>query len=123
MAEVVAQNGEGPDERPAVGMELGKGLVDLGQQGTFEPSKRKTQFNSFKYGGVKEEERVLCVHGIVSTHEFTLPARHDLHESVVLLPEDTRLIFVAFAILVGLKVFKGGYFRSLGQKGFRGPMI
>jgi len=104
-------------------MELRRGHVDLGEQGAFEPCKWETQFKSFKDGGMKKEEGVLCIHGVVITYGFTLPTRHDPHKTVVLLPEDTRLVFVAFAIFVGLEVFNGVCFGCLSQKGFRGPGV
>ena len=48
MAKVVAQNVEGPYEGPAVGMQLGRGHVDLREQHAFEPVSGKRSLTRLK---------------------------------------------------------------------------
>jgi len=52
---VVAQNGERPYKGPVVGMQLGRGHIDLSQQVPFEVSERETQLNLFEDGLVEEK--------------------------------------------------------------------
>jgi len=59
MAKVVAKYGESP----TVGMQLGRGHIDLSQESALEDS------------CVHEEERFFKVRAVVDTHEFPFPTR------------------------------------------------
>ncbi len=55
-AQIPAKNLKTPHEGPAVGMELGRGSVDFGEQLPLEGSERETQAHPFEYHLVEEEE-------------------------------------------------------------------
>ena len=54
---MVAHYLESPYERPAVGMELGGGDVELGEELPFKASEGKPKFHLLEQGGVYEAEQ------------------------------------------------------------------
>ena len=54
-----AKNLERPHECPAVGMELGGGDVELGQQLPLEVSERKPKFHLLEQRGIDETEQLV----------------------------------------------------------------
>jgi len=61
MAKAVAQDSEGPHERPVVRMQLGGGNVHLNKKGSFERGEGEAQTESSKDHRVDEAERSLWV--------------------------------------------------------------
>jgi len=91
----------------------GQGHVDLGEKGTLEPSKWQAKFEPLENHGVHEEEEVLWVCGLIDAHRFAFSAGQDLHESVVLLPENEKFL-ARLALLICLYVLEGGDFGGFG---------
>ena len=56
MAEVVAQDGKGPNEGPTVGMQLGRGHVNFGKECALEPCEWQAKLDPLEDCGVHEEE-------------------------------------------------------------------
>ena len=110
MAEVIAQDAEGPYKGPAVGMQLGRGHVDFCEQRTLEPCKWQAQLDPLEDGEIHEEERASSwVCAIVSTHWFTLLTRQNRYIYIVLPPKDTTFL-ISFNLLVRYDVLVGGVF-------------
>ena len=110
MAEVIAQNAEGPYKEPAVGMQLGRGHVDLCEQRVLEPRKWQAKLDLLEDDRIHEEERGssgVCV--IVSAHKFTFLTRQNRYVHVLLPPEDMTLL-ISFTLLLRYDVLVGGIF-------------
>jgi len=82
---VRAEDLKRPHECPAVGMELGRGDVELGQQLPLETSERKPKFHFLKQRGVDEAERLVVVPLIVRTNWFSREARQHPYIVIMLL--------------------------------------
>ena len=80
-----AKDLECPHECPAVGMELGRGDVELGQQLPLEASERKPKFHFLEQCGVDEAEQLAVAPLIVHTDWFSMEARQHCHFAIVLL--------------------------------------
>ena len=65
---MVAHDLERPHERPAVGMELGSGDVELGEKLPFETSEGKPKFHLLEQSGVDEAEQPAVVPLVVGAH-------------------------------------------------------
>ena len=50
----MAQDGKGPYKGPSVGMQQGRGHIDLSQNCALEPRERKAKLEPFKCGRVHE---------------------------------------------------------------------
>ena len=68
MAEVIAQNVEGPYKGPAVGMQLGRGHINLCEQRALEPRQWQAELDPLEDGVVHEEERTSSWFVRSSTH-------------------------------------------------------
>jgi len=55
VAEMIAQNAKGSYEGPAVGMQLGRGHVNLCKQRALEPRKWQAELDPLEDGGVNKE--------------------------------------------------------------------
>jgi len=86
---MIAQDGEYPHEGPAVGMQLGRGHVNLRQQCPLEARKWERKPNSFKNGGVEEQERLSSIDTIVRPYEFAICVKMNRNIGVALSPKDT----------------------------------
>jgi len=120
VVEVIAQNVEGPYEGPTVGMQLGRGHVDLCEQRALEPRKWQAKLDPLEDGRIHEEEMASSWVGvIVSAHRFTFLTRQNQYVHVVLPPENTTLL-ISFTYVMKswlemyLEVFAK---RSLGAYG------
>ena len=82
---MVAHNLERPHERPAVGMELGGGDVELGKKLPLKPCKGKPEFHLLEQGCVNEAEGPAVVRLVISTNWQVGEARQHCHLFVVLL--------------------------------------
>jgi len=71
MAKVVAEDGKGP----TIGMQLGRGHIDLNQKCALEPREWKAKLEPFKGGRVHEEKGVFGVRAVIDAHGFTFPTR------------------------------------------------
>ena len=71
MAKVVAKYGESP----TVGLQLGRGHIDLSQESALELRERKMKLEPLEDSCVHEEERFFKVRAVVDTHEFPFPTR------------------------------------------------
>ena len=72
---MVAHDLERPHERPAVGMKLGGGDVELGKKLPFKASEGKPKFHLLEQGGVYEAEQPAGVPLIVNAHRHVGRAR------------------------------------------------
>jgi len=68
MAKVVTEEGKGLYKGPAVGVQLGRGHVDLIQESALEPPERKAKLEPLKGGGIHEEEGFFGVRAVVDAH-------------------------------------------------------
>jgi len=57
VAEMIAEDAEGPDEGPTVRVQLGRGHVNLGKKFPLETGEREALSNAFEHYLIKEEER------------------------------------------------------------------
>jgi len=115
MAKVVTKDGEGLYKGPVVGVQLGRGHVDLSYESMLGSRERKAKFEPLKGGGIHEEEGFFGGRAVVDTHGFTLLTGQNLHINIMLAPEDVELL-VRLAFLVRINVLKGVYLISFGQK-------
>jgi len=88
---VVAQYSERPHEGPTVGMQLGGGHVDLRQQCPLEVSEWEAEFDPFKNGEVKEEDRLSFVGPVINAHGFALRTRTNRDVRITLPPKHSSL--------------------------------
>ena len=72
---MVAHYLENPYERPAVGMELGGGDVELGEKLPFKASEGKPKFHLLEQGGVYEAEQPAGVPLVVNAYRHVRRAR------------------------------------------------
>jgi len=79
-AQIPAKNLKTPYEGPAVGVELGRGGVDLCKQLPLEGSERETQTHSFEYHLVEEEEGTSSRGPRVHTNGY--PGFHTTYQDV-----------------------------------------
>jgi len=119
MAKVVTEYGEGPHRSPAVGMQLGRGHIDLSQN---EPRERKAKLEPLEDRCIPKEEGFLGACAVVNAHGLTLLARQNLHVYGELPPKNVELL-VKLAFLVRIDVLKGVYLRSFSQKAIGSPTI
>ena len=64
-AQVPTQDLEGPDERPTVRVQLGRGCVDIGEQLPLKECEGKAQTKTFEHSLVKKEKVLPAVGPIV----------------------------------------------------------
>jgi len=118
MAIVVAEEGKGP----TVGMQLGRGHIDLIQKCTFEPREWKAKLEPLKGGCIHEEKGVFGVCVVINANGFTFPTRPNLHIHIVLPPKDAVLLF-GLACFVRFHVLKRGYLIGFCHKAIGSPTI
>ena len=70
MAKIAAKDREGPDEGPVVGMQLGRGHVELCEQLPFEVTKRESLIDTLEYRLVKEKERLPVIGAVINADRF-----------------------------------------------------
>jgi len=78
MAKMVAEDREGLQKGPTIGMQLGRGHVDLCKKSTLETREGKAESEPLEDGGVHEEERFFRIRTIVHTHRNAFPTRKSL---------------------------------------------
>ena len=120
---VITQDGECPHEGPAVGMQLGRGHVNLCQEGPLEACEWQVELNPFENGGVEEEEGLSVVDMIVSTYEFALCTGTNRDKCVALSPKDTPyavrlfVLMLPYILVGGLgEEFNGGFVIYVGRR-------
>ena len=111
-------NLECPNKRPAVGMELSRGNIKLGQELPLKASKREPELNLLKYGCIDEAGGVAVVAVIISTDRFPRKTRTDGHFVIMLLMKG-KMGLISEMENIGLSVDRG----SLIQQGWRSPWI
>jgi len=105
-AEIPAKNLKTPHEGPTVGVELGRGGVDFGEQLPLEGSERETQAHSFEYHLVEEEEGTSP--GCPRVHTNGYPGFHATYQDVGVMSFVECVEVVERGVpLVGLHVFNG----------------
>jgi len=77
VAKVVAEDREGPDEGPAVGMQLGRGHVKLCKQLPFEAVEGESLTDAFEHPLVKEKEWLPVIGVVVNADRFANCAREN----------------------------------------------
>ena len=78
MAKMVAKDREGPHKGLTVGMQLGRGHVELCKESALEPRKGKADSEPLEDDGVQEEEGFFRIRTIVRTHRNAFPTRQNL---------------------------------------------
>jgi len=76
---------ECPDEHPAIGMQLGRGDVELSQKLPLKASKGESELDLLEYGGVDEAEGVTVVPLIISTDRLPRKTRSNDHLVIMFL--------------------------------------
>jgi len=87
MAERATENGEGPNKGPAVGMQLGRGHVELFKQLPFEVVERELLPDAFEHRLIEEEEGLPIVGAVIDTYRFASYTGADGDVSIVYPPE------------------------------------
>ena len=106
-----------PDERPAVGMQLSRGNIKLGQDLPLKASEREPELN-LEYGCIDEAGRVVVFAIIVSTDRFPRKTRTNGHLVVMLLMKG-KVGLITHTMNNGLSIDRG----SLIQQGWRSPWV
>ena len=119
MTKVVKEYRKGPHEGPTIGMQLGRGHIDLSQESTLEPRERKAKLGPPEDSCVHKKEGSLRACTVVNAHWLTLFARQNLHVYVEL-PTEYAELLISLALLVRIDVLKCVYLRSFGQKAIGG---
>jgi len=88
LPKMVAQYREGPREGPAVGMQLGRGHVDLFQQRPFEADEGETQLDPFKDSVIEEEEGLSFIGPVIGAHWFALSTGSNRDIGIAFSPKD-----------------------------------
>jgi len=70
VAKVAAKDREGPNEGPAVEMQLGRGHVELCEQLSFEVAERESLTDALEHRLVKEKERLPVIRTVINTERF-----------------------------------------------------
>ena len=92
-----------PDERPAVGMQLSRGNIRLGQELPLKASEREPKLNLLEYGCIDEAGRVAAVAIIVSTDRFPKKTRTNGHLVVMFLMK-SKVGLISLMMNIGLSI-------------------
>ena len=92
MSQVRADNLLSPDERPVVGMKLGGGYVELGQELPLKACEGKPKLDLLEHGGVNEAEGSVVAPLIVGADGLTGRTRTHGHFVIVLFAEREMLL-------------------------------
>jgi len=122
MAEVVAQDDKGPNEGPAVGMQLGRVHVNFSEERALKPREWQAELGPLEDCGVHEKEGFFRSCVIIDAYGLAFPTRLDRHVCIVFPPKDLKLL-IRLALLIGIYVFVGGYLGSFSQEFIRSPVI
>ena len=95
MSQVRANNLVSPDERPTVGMELGGGYVELGQELPLKACEGKPKLDLLEHSGVNEAERGVVAPLIVGADGLTGRTRAHRYYVIVLFAE-REVILITF---------------------------
>jgi len=90
-----ADNLVSPYKCPAVGMELGRGYVELGQELPFKACEGKPKLDLLKHSGVNEAERGVVAPLIVGADGLTRRTRAHRYVVIVLFAE-REVILITF---------------------------
>ena len=93
-AQVPAENLKTPYKCPAVGVELGGGCINLGEEFPLKGGKWETHSYAFKHRLVHKEEGVPLPRSVVQADRFSKPAGTDGYVSVVSAAESVKVIQV-----------------------------
>jgi len=85
--QVCAENLISSYERPAVGMELGGGYIELGQELPLKACEGKPEFDLLEHGGVYEAEGGVVAPQIISADWLTRRTRPHNHFVIMLFTE------------------------------------
>jgi len=109
-----------PDERPAVGVQLGGGDVKLSQKLPLKASEGESELNLLEYGCVDEAKGVTVVPFIVSSDWFPKKTRVNGHLVIMFLTKGkVGLVSSLQTENICCSVDRGG----LTQQGWSGPRV
>jgi len=114
-AQVSAKNLKAPHECPTVGMELGGGGIDFGEEFPFKGGEWETHSYAFEHGLVHEEEGFPLSRSVVQTNRFSRPAGTDGYEGVVSVAESVKVIQMGIPT-VSFQVLESSQAGTLVQK-------
>jgi len=103
-------------------MQLGRGHVNLHQQCPLEAREWEAKLNSFKNGGVKEEERFSFVGAIIRAHGFALCAGMNRDIGVTLSPKHPSLA-IRLVVPVLPHILAGGKSGGLNEEFSGSPRV
>ena len=104
------------DERPAVGVQLGRGNIKLSKKLPLKTSKGERELDLLEHGCVNTAERVTIAALAISTNRF--PGRTRTNDNlVIMLLMECEVGLISQAKNVGLRVNRG----SLVQQSWRSP--
>ena len=121
-AQVPAENLETPYKRPAVGVELGGGCIDLSEEFPLEGSKWETHSYAFKHCLVHKEEGVPLPRSVVQTDRFPRPTGTDGYVSVVSAAESIKVVQLGIPTM-SFQVLEGSQAGTLVQELVGGPWV
>ena len=109
-----------PDERPAVGLQLGGGDVKLSQKLPLKASEGESELDLLEYGCVDEAKGVTVVPFIISADRFPRKTRANGHLVIMFLTKgNVGLVSSLQTENICFSVDRGG----LTQQGWSGPGV
>ena len=121
-AQVPAENLKTPYKCLAVGMELGGGCVNLGEEFPLKGREWEAHPNAFEHRLVHEEEGTPLSRSVIHTHRFPRSAGTNGDVRVMSGEESIKVIQVGIPTMI-LQVLKGCQASALVQKLVGGPCI
>ena len=95
MSQVRTNNLVSPDERPTVGMKLGGGYVELGQELPLKECEGKSKLDLLEHSGVDKAERGVVAPLIIGADGLTGRTRAHIYFVIVLFAE-REVILITF---------------------------
>ena len=117
-----AENLKTPYKCPTVGMELGGGYVNLGEEFPLEGREWEAHPDAFEHRLVHEEEGTPLSRSVIHTHRFPRSAGTNGDVLVMSAVESIKVIRVGVPTMI-LQVLKGCHAGALVQKLVGGPCI
>ena len=114
-AQMPAENLKTPYKCPTVGVELGGGGINFGEEFPVKGGEWETQPYAFKHRLVHKEERVPLFRSVVHADRFPRPAGTDRYVSVMSAAESVKVIQVGIPTM-SFQVLEGSQAGTLVQE-------
>jgi len=121
-AQVPAEDLKTPYKYPTVGVELGGGCINLGEEFPLKRGKWETHSYAFKHRLVHKEEGVPLPRSVVQADRFPRPAGTDGYVSVVSAAESVKVVQVGIPTM-SFQVLEGSQVGTLVQELVGGPWV